>query len=143
LLNPINGTVTYFRYTVGGATTPFTFNGFDLRGSTAAANLSFTLQGYLGGNLVQSAVLNLTGNTFSTFTENWTNVDTIVIASTGALPVNWGSGTLYMDNVRINEPAPLSEAPEPTAFLIWSLLGVFGLVLGWRQRHRSACASIE
>jgi len=122
LNNPINGTNTYFRYTVGGATTPFTFNGFDLRGSFSTINLSFTLQGYLGGALVDSDVLNVTGNTFSTFTENWLNVDTIEIVSTAGLPVNWGSGTLYMDNVEINDrvgvpdgvidPMPLAIGPE-------------------------------
>jgi len=50
LNNPINGTVEYFQYTVGGVGTPFTFKSFDLRGNTVGANLNFTLQGYLGGN---------------------------------------------------------------------------------------------
>jgi hypothetical protein len=132
LLNPTNGSVVYFRYTVGGATTPFTFNSFDLRGSAANANLSFTLQGYLAGNLVDSAILNVTGNTFSTFNENWTNVDTVMISSTSALPVNWGSGTLYMDNVHINGPVPV---PEPSAVVGFAGLGVMGLAGLWRWRR--------
>jgi hypothetical protein len=132
--NPINGPI-YMQYKTGvtgglfgnGTTTAFTFNSVDLRGSTSAANLSFTLQGYLNGNLVDSTVLNVTGNTFSTYTLNWQNVDTVEIVSTTDLPVNWGSGTLYMDNVTIN------AVPEPATIVMWSLLGA-GCVGVWRRR---------
>ncbi|MBJ6723325.1 PEP-CTERM sorting domain-containing protein [Geomesophilobacter sediminis] len=134
LNNPTYGTNTYFRYTVGGATTPFTFNGFDLRGPFSSANLAFTLQGYLGGKLVDSALLNVTGNTFETFNENWRNVDTIEIVSTSSLPVNWGSGTLYMDNVRINDSVP-APVPEPSTVALLSA-GLFSLaIFGKRRRN--------
>ena len=132
LNNPINGTNTYFKYTAGGVSQTFTFNSFDLRGSFATANLSFTLQGYLGGSLVDSATHTVTGNTFSTFTENWRNVDTVEIVSTASLPVNWGSGTLYMDNVMINDPVPV---PEPSSLLVCSVVGIVGIAFGWRRRH--------
>jgi hypothetical protein len=133
--NPLNGSVLYFRYTVGGATTPFTFNSFDLRGSTSTASLSFTLQGYLNGVLVDSDQITISGNTFSTFTENWQNVDTVLLASTAATPANWGSGTLYMDNVKLNESVP---TPEPATVVIWSLLGGLGFVYGWRRNRAKA-----
>jgi hypothetical protein len=82
------------------------FNSIAFRGVTTGANLTFTLEGFLGGVLEDSAVLNVTGNTFTTFTENWANVDTVEIVSTAANPVNWGSGTLYLGNVEINQPVP-------------------------------------
>jgi hypothetical protein len=137
--NPTNGPI-YFQYKTGvtgglfgnGTTTAFTFNSFDLRGSTASANLSFTLEGFLGGVLQDSAILNVTGNTYSTFTENWTNVDTVEIVSTTALPVNWGSGALYMDNVVINGPLTV---PEPSSLLVCSVVGIVGIAFGWRRRH--------
>jgi hypothetical protein len=123
-----------------GTTTAFDFNSFDLRGSTTSANLSFTLQAFLGGNLVDSAVLNVVGNTFSTYTENWTNVDTVVIASTAGLPVNWGSGTLYMDNVVINNtiaaPAPLIGRGLPVLLAFGGLL-LGAKLLGRGKRHGS------
>ena len=121
--------LTYFQFAVGGVNMPFTFNAFDLRGSTAAANLSFTLQGFLGSTLVNSTVLNVTGNGLATFTENWINVDRVQIQSTASLPVNWSSGVLYMDNVQINEPvgSTSSAAPEPaTLMLLGSSLAGLG-----------------
>lgn len=137
--NPLNGSVLYFQYKTGvtgglfgnGATTAFTFNSFDLRGSTPAANLSFTLEGFRNGTMVDSAVLHVTGNTLTTFAENWTNVDTIMIASTAGLPVNWGSGTLYMDNVTVNNAVP---TPIPPSALLLGT-GMLGMVcLGFRRR---------
>jgi hypothetical protein len=138
LTNPFNGTVLYFQYRVGttsgsgagGTLTPFTFNSFDLRGSSPTANLNFTLQGYLGGNLVDSAILNVTGNTFSTFTESWPNIDTVEIVSTTSLPVNWGSGTLYMDNVKINDP---KDVPEPSTLAL-ACIGAIGMIVFARRR---------
>jgi len=134
--NPFNGTVLYFQYKTGvttpgsGTTTPFTFNSFDLKGATTTANLSFTLEGFLGSVLEDSAVLTVTGNTLTTFTENWANVDTVEIVSTGSFPVNWGSGTLYMDNVTINNTVP---APEPTSIaLLVTMLGALSVSMGKR-----------
>jgi hypothetical protein len=120
LANPLNGAVLYLKYAAGGVNTPFTFNSFDLRGSTVNANLNFTLEGLLGGVLVDSATLNVIGGTFVTFTENWTDIDTLEIASTASLPVNWGSGTLYLDNVVLND-AVTSAVPEPVSV---ALLGI-------------------
>lgn len=118
LTNPYNGTVLYFRYKVGGTTTPFTFNSFDLKGSSPSANLSFTLEGFLGGVQKHSTILTVTGNTLHTFRLNWQNIDTVEIVSTASLPVNWGSGTLYMDNVVINNPVHIA----PTGMLLLLLL---------------------
>jgi hypothetical protein len=137
--NPLNGTVEYFRYTVGGVTTPFNFNGFDLRGSFPGANLSFTLEGWLGGVMVDSAMLHVTGNTLQTYTENWANVDTIEIMSTTALPVNWGSGTLYMDNVEINDAIAV---PEPVSIALLGA-GLLGLGLVRRRASRQHKAAIQ
>jgi len=128
LANPLNGAVLYFHYTVGGTTTPFTFNSFDLRGAAPTADLDFTLEGFLGGSLVDSAILDVHGNTFTTFTENWTNVDTVEVVSTAGLPVNWGSGTLYLDNVTLN------NSPEPASIvLVGTMLVAFSLFLRKRQ----------
>jgi hypothetical protein len=138
LNNPINGTVVYFQYKVGGTTTAFDFNSFDLRGLTTAANLQFTVQGYLGGVLQDTATLNVTGNAFSTYTLNWANVDTVEIVSTAALPVNWGSGTLYMDNVVIN--GDMAVVPEPSNMFAGALLllpfGASTLRILQRRAHR-------
>ena len=81
--------------------------------------------------MVDSAVLHVTGNTLTTLAENWTNVDTIMIASTAGLPVNWGSGTLYMDNVTVNNAVPTTI--PPSALLLGT--GMLGMVcLGFRRR---------
>jgi hypothetical protein len=125
LTNPLNGTVLYLRDAVGGVSMPFTFNSFDLRGSTANANLSFTLEGLLGVSVVDSVTLNVTGSTFATFTENWSNIDTLAIVSTTTLPVNWGSGTLYMDNVVLNSVVP---EPASVALLGIALIGFSGII---------------
>jgi hypothetical protein len=124
--NPLNGSVLYLKYAVGGVDTAFTFNSFDLRGAFVNANLNFTLEGFLGGVVVDSAMLNVNGNTFATFAENWSNIDTLEIASTGSLPVNWGSGTLYMDNVVLNN----ATVPEPTSVALLGivLVGFSGMI---------------
>jgi len=117
--NPYNGTVLYMQYKTGvtgglfgnGTTTALNeFNSIAFRGATSTANLTFTLEGFLGGVLEDSAVLNVTGSTSQTFTENWANVDTIEIVSTSANPINWGSGTLYLGSVEFNDPVPVPEA---------------------------------
>jgi hypothetical protein len=140
--NPANGSVLYMQYKTGvtppfigtGTTTAFTLNSIDFRTATVSGNLTFTLDGYLGGVLQDSAVLNVTGNTFTTFTENWSNVDTVEIDSTAQNPVNWGSGTLYLGTVVINNvpvPAPLMGHGLP------ALLGAGGLLFGARLWGRS------
>jgi hypothetical protein len=85
--------------------------------------------------LVDSDVLNVTGSTFTTYTENWQNVDTVMISSTGSLPVNWGSGTLYMDNVTLNNPLP---TPEPSSLVVCSGVGALGITIGWLRRRRQS-----
>jgi len=135
--NPYNGTVLYLQYKTGvtgglfgnGTTTAFNFNGLALRGATTNANLTFTLEGFLGGVLKDSAVLTVTGSTLSTFTENWTGIDTVEFVSTVANPVNWGSGTLYLGSIEYNDPIP-----EPTAIV---LLGSGLVGLGMFRRKLS------
>jgi hypothetical protein len=117
--NPSNGSVLYFQYAVGGTTTSFDFNGFDLRGSSSSSNLHFTLEGLNGDDVIDTAILSLTGNTFSTYTLDWADVTTVEIVSTGSLPVNWGTDTLVMDNIEINDP--LQSVPEPASLV---LLGI-------------------
>ncbi len=141
--NPTNGPI-YFQYKTGvtgglfgnGATTAFDFNGFDLKGATANANLNFTLEGFLGGNMVDSAVLNVSGNTLTTYTENWTNVDTVEIVSTAGLPVNWGSGTLYMDDIEVNDPITAVPEPSTWAMLILGFAGVG--FMAYRRKSKPA-----
>jgi hypothetical protein len=145
--NPSAGPI-YFQYKTGvtggsfgnGTATAFTFNSFDLKGFDSTANLTFTVEGFLGGVLQDSAVLTVTGNTFTTYTENWQNVDMIEIVSTDANPVNWNSSTLYMDNVAINQLVRADEpVPAPLPAAAWSglaLLGGMGLI--WRVRRTRA-----
>jgi hypothetical protein len=132
--SPGNGAVLYFRYNTGGTgslgsgtTTPFTFNSFDIGSRTS---LSFTLEGFLGGVLQDTAVLTTTGGgAFDTFTENWTNVDTVEIASTASLPLNWGFNTVQMDNVTIN-----AAVPEPATWAMM-VLGFLGIgIMAYRRR---------
>jgi PEP-CTERM motif len=134
LANPGNGTVLYFQYKTGvtgglfgnGTTTPFTFNSFDIK---SGASLSFTLDGFLGGVLQDTAVLTTTGGSFTTFTENWTNVDTMEIVSTAGLPLNWGSNTIQMDNVVINNAVP---EPATWAMMVLGFLGIG--IMSYRRR---------
>jgi PEP-CTERM motif len=137
--NPTNGTVLYMQYKTGvtgglfgnGTTSAFTLNSIDFRGATTSASLTFTLEGFRNGTLVSgdTSVLTVTGNTFTTFTENWANVDTVEIVSTLSNPVNWGSGTLYLGGIVINNPIP-----EPAGM---ALIGVGLLGLGYIRRRRS------
>uniref|UniRef100_I2PWE6 PEP-CTERM putative exosortase interaction domain-containing protein n=1 Tax=Desulfovibrio sp. U5L TaxID=596152 RepID=I2PWE6_9BACT len=135
LNNPINGNNTYFQYTVGGTKTPFLFNGFDLAGGFSGTNLTFTLEGFLGGNMVDSAILTVTGNTFNTYTLNWQNVDTVEIVSTASLPLNWGSNAIVMDNVEINDPVT-APTPEPASLLLMGL-GIAGAAAARRRITRN------
>jgi hypothetical protein len=128
--NPLNGSVLYFQYAVGGTATSFDFNGFDLSGSKPSSNLHFTLEGLNGSNVVDSAILSLTGNAFSTYTFDWANVTEVEIVSTASLPVNWGTNTLVMDNIEINDPLP--SAPEPAPLV---LLGIGLTALAFIRRY--------
>jgi hypothetical protein len=144
--NPFNGTVLYMQYKTGvtgglfgnGTTTAFTFNDIAFRGATTGANLTFTLEGYLGGVLKDSAVLTVTGNTFSTFTENWQNVDTVEIMSTTQNSVNWGSGTLYLGAVDFNNPVPVPEASTMIAGALLLLPFGASTIRLFANRHTSA-----
>jgi hypothetical protein len=130
--NPQNGADLYFRFDVGGSATSFNFNSFDLKGSSATSNLSFTLEGLdASNNVINSTVLNIQGNTFTTETLNWAGVTTVELVSTASLPVNWNSASLYMDNVTINNPLP--PVPEPTSL---ALLGLGLLMLGLVYQNR-------
>lgn len=97
----------------------FTFNSGYF---TAAWNngLTITVDGYLGGNLVDttSFVVNTTGPTLETF--NWT-VDTLDFTSSGGTNAGYhGAGTQFaLDNLTINEVAPV---PEPAAVLLLATL---------------------
>jgi hypothetical protein len=137
--DPINGANTYFQYKVGGVTAPFTFNGFDLKGATANSNLQFTLEGLDSANhVLDSAILTVTGNSFQTETLDWTGITTVEIASTLSLPVNWGSGTLYMDNIEINNP--VDPVPESSTLV---LLGMGLLALSYARRVRVKTISVN
>jgi hypothetical protein len=142
LQNPANGTVLYMQFKSGvtppfistGTTTPYNFNSIQFRGATANANLNFTLEGFSGGVLQDTALLDVTGNTFTTFTENWANIDTVEIVSTASLPVNWGSGTLYLGAVEYNAPI----APAVPELSTWAMivLGFAGMgLLGFRRQN--------
>jgi hypothetical protein len=124
LTNPTNGSVLYLQYKVGGSTTPFNFNSIDLHSN---GNLQFTLEGLdASSKVLDSAVVNVTGNvtnTYATDTFNWAGVTTVEIVSTAGLPVNWGSGVLYIDNVRINDPIATME-PASLLLLVTGLLGI-------------------
>ncbi len=68
----------------------------------------------------------MASSAFQTFTENWNHIDAVEIASTSSLPVNWGSGTLYMDNVVINGPTTVPQVPELSTWAMM-LTGFAGL----------------
>ena len=138
LTDPLNGSVLYFQYRTGqtavttGTTTPFKFVSFDLHGATAA-ELQFTVEGLLGGVVEDSTVITLASATFETFTENWNNIDTVEIVSTTGLPVNWGSGTLYMDNIVIDAQTTGPAVPEMST---WAMILTGFTGLGFAGRHR-------
>jgi hypothetical protein len=137
--DPVNGTNTYFQYKVGGVTAPFTFNGFDLKGATSNSHLQFTLEGLDSANdVLDSAIMTVTGNSFQTETLDWTGITTVEIASTLSLPVNWGSGTLYMDNIEINNP--VNSTPEPSTLV---LLGMGLLALSYARRVYGKTISVN
>ncbi len=138
LTDPLNGSVLYFQYRTGqtavttGTTTPFKFVSFDLHGATAA-ELQFTVEGLLGGVVEDSTVITLASATFETFTENWNNIDTVEIVSTTGVPVNWGSGTLYMDNIVIDAQ---TTGPAVREMSTWAMILTGFTGLGFAGRHR-------
>jgi hypothetical protein len=98
----------------GGVVTPFIFNSFALQGA-AGETVNF-------GNGIHTDSYTFNDTGWHTITENWTDVNSITFTS---------SGTVNMDNVRINEQVP---APEPTSLLLLGT-GVVGIgVAAWRKR---------
>lgn len=134
-VNPAGGSL-YFQYLVGGVTTAFTFNGFDLSGSSQSSNLTFTLEG-LGSsnNILDSLVLSISGNKFQTETLDWVGVSSVEIVSTASLPVNWGTGTLLMDNIEINDPIQQSATPEPSSLALFGTGILFLSVCAFRPKR--------
>jgi hypothetical protein len=54
------------------------------------------------------------------------------------LPDNWGSVTVHVDEGIITPPPPDGTIPEPTTFIIWSLLGTLAIGVGWWRRRKAA-----
>ncbi|HEY0420943.1 MAG TPA: PEP-CTERM sorting domain-containing protein, partial [Acetobacteraceae bacterium] len=111
----------FIRFAVGGSTTPFTFNSFDLSGSG-----TIQIRGELNLNPVAGdlATINLT-STPTTYTFDWTGIDTVDFIS-GFTNIN----QMKMDNIRINDP--VTAAPEPASLAI---LGVSLAGLGMIRRR--------
>jgi hypothetical protein len=132
--NPFNGSVLYFRYETNvtgdlfsnGTTTAFDFNAITFKG---ALGQTFTLDAYLGGVLQDRIVLTGTGG-FTTYTENWANVDTVAFDNTVANPINC-TGCIYLGSIGINDPMP--RVPEPMSM---ALLGAGLIGLGVVRRMR-------
>jgi hypothetical protein len=82
--------------------------------------------------------MTVTGNSLQTETLDWTGITTVEIASTLSLPVNWGSGTLYMDNIEINNP--VNSTPEPSTLV---LLGMGLLALSYARRVYGKTISVK
>jgi hypothetical protein len=117
-----NSTLTAFlRYHatggVGGATSVFTFNSFQLWGSG-----NITIQGENNLNPVAGDLITLSlTSTPTLYTFNWTGIDTVDFIS----GLN-GGDQIFMDNVTINEAT--AAVPEPATMLLLGsgLLGLAG-----------------
>jgi hypothetical protein len=105
-LNPFNA----------GIVTPFIFNSFDLKG-TPGQTETFEALASDGTTVLFTGAYTFSDNSWHTVTENWSGVTTIEFTS---------SGTVDMDNVRINEA--VAAVPEPATMLLLGsgLIGLAG-----------------
>lgn len=119
----------------------FTFNSAYF---TAAwkTGLSVSVEGLLGGVVVDSTnfLVNASGPTLETF--NWSGIDTVQISTSGGTDAFLtGSGEqVVLDNVKVSGPA-LQALPEPGSAMLL-LTGAAGLgLLGYRKRNAPAAAA--
>jgi len=112
-----NGTCDVYYYAPrhpSVSTGPFAINGTAV--TSLPGNLTFLAQG-LSYDLLTS--VSVTGGTMT-------------FQSTGS------SGYRGLSGVQIIEQYAPNVIPEPSTFVIWSLLGFAGIAVGWRRRRRSA-----
>ena len=104
--------------TTSGST--FTFNSIALYGLNGTPTEPATIQGLLGGSVVDTfttPALDNPLNTFTTFTLDWTGIDEITFSTNN-------ESNLLLTDVTINEP--VGSVPEPSALILFGscLLGL-------------------